>query len=302
MSKPTFAVLCLLMVCGPVVGQGWTRSQKQDEIQTFYQTEKTGANVFDVRIKVDNRRPKAVKVVLAVEQETSRYIMPGGTYPILGTRGRCEMVVPSNATRICDPITVNARRITGVKIIDWKNVDDCPHTPLVATLNFFPITFRDATNECQIFPPLSLTLTEGGWPRNEAEWNSGVTAKAGDEILVRIYIDNSAANNSPAEQAVAKNVTVTTSVSREIGTEHTVAASFKGDNTNTVAKAVPVRTGANERLEVIQNSGELFDAKGQLIRNNFSLGNNLYRIGDLYPGFETDLFLFFKIKVSTNRK
>ena len=181
--------------------------------------------------------------------------------------------------------------------------NDCRNPPSVATLNPFPLSFGDNKASCLNYPPVDLRLASGGkYSQNEEEWNQGRTAKAGDELYVLMYIDNGAANNLPLAQTLARNVRVTTSVDREVGPEHRVGVSFSGDNTNVVAKTLPIRTGAGEYLEVVPNSGEVFNLEHSPLKSNIELGNSTYLVGDIKPGFETDLFLRFKIRVKSAEK
>lgn len=176
----------------------------------------------------------------------------------------------------------------------------CPNPPKVATLNPFPISFASANKSCTDFPPLDLGIA-GKYSKSEEEWNSERQVKAGDEFFVLVYIDNGAANNRPLSQTMAKNIRVTTIVDTSVGSRHSVGVSFGGDNTNTVSKSLTVRTEPDEFLEIIPNSGMLFDPFGLALQNNLQIGNNIATLGDMAPGFETNVFLRFKVRVKSAR-
>ena len=105
------------------VNEGWTRSDKQDDIEAFYRYEKTGSDKFQVEVKIVNNRSKAVKVqvqVLYASGISGRFF----TQPSQRFGGSCEVITPSGGSRICRGIKVTAKKINGVKIIRWDNVDE----------------------------------------------------------------------------------------------------------------------------------------------------------------------------------
>jgi hypothetical protein len=113
------------------VDEGWTRSDKQDDIETFYRYEKIGSDTFQVEVKIVNNRPKSVKVRVQVQYEsagiTGRLLATDHnhqflTQPSQRFNNTCEVVAPSVSSRICRGIKVAAKKITGVKIIRWDNI------------------------------------------------------------------------------------------------------------------------------------------------------------------------------------
>jgi hypothetical protein len=175
----------------------------------------------------------------------------------------------------------------------------CLNPPPVATLNPFPLTFTAPAESCHNYPALDLRFIGGSYSRNEDEWNRGRTARVGDQIYALVYLDNGAANDLPLSKTLAKNVKVTSVVDTTTGPEHQVTISFAGDNTNVVTKTLTIRTAANEFLEIVGNSGGLFNNKGRPLKTNLQVGNNTYLVGDIAPGFKTDLFLRFLIEVKS---
>jgi hypothetical protein len=105
----------------PSVDEGWTRSDKQDDIEAFYRYEKTSSDTFLVEVKIVNNRPKSVKVRVQVLSES----MAGRFFTQASQRfdGTCNIITPSGSSRICRDIKVTAKKITGVKIIRWDNAN-----------------------------------------------------------------------------------------------------------------------------------------------------------------------------------
>lgn len=100
----------------------WTRSHKEDGIETFYKAEKIGTDRFEVRARVYNTRPRAIRVRIRLEYK-SDFNPPYIPSPRFST-GQCQLVIPANSTRVCEPIKVTAKKVTGVKIIRWDNTDE----------------------------------------------------------------------------------------------------------------------------------------------------------------------------------
>jgi hypothetical protein len=115
-------------------------------------------------------------------------------------------------------------------------------------------------------------------------------------MFVRVFLSNGASTRYPLEKTLAKNVKVITFVDSTAGSEHLIRVSFRGDNTNTVSKTLTVRTDPSEALEIVPNSGEAGDGLHALAKN-LQLGNNVFQIGDIAPGYGSNLYLVFKVRV-----
>lgn len=195
----------------------------------------------------------------------------------------------------------------GVRTNDESWMDNvimmCRNPPAVAKLNPFPVGFTNPAKPCTNFPAVDARVVDDGRYSSSAEdYSAGRSVRSGDLIRIRIYIDNGAGNNISAKKGVAKNVKLNISVDQSIGPEHLIRVSFAGDNTNTIQQSFPIRTASNEFLEVVPKTGQLRDWQNKLIREHFDLGNNTFPIGDLTPGFETDLFLYFDVTVKSAEK
>lgn len=174
----------------------------------------------------------------------------------------------------------------------------CANAPAKAQLNTFPLTFKSPAQLCSNYPPLELRRADGDYPRSREDWQNGVDAKAGDEIFALVYISNTAANDPITPESIARNIRLTANVENK-GSEHKVSITFGGDNTNKVSQSLPVKIGNDEYLEIVPDSGEAYDYQAStLLKKGLKIGNgNVIFIENLYPGFETDLFIRFKIKV-----
>ena len=172
---------------------------------------------------------------------------------------------------------------------------ECANPPTFATLNPFPITFTG--EPCRDYPAISARLDNGSYPINQTEQNRGIDAQPGDEIVVRIYVHNAAAQNVDTDQRIARNIRVNSSVDLKAGSVHSISTSFRGDNTNTVNGSVSIRTGSNDRLVLIPGSGILYDYQARPIRTGLDLANSIYNLGDLEACFEFSIFLTFRVRV-----
>ncbi len=181
---------------------------------------------------------------------------------------------------------------------------ECPNPPTNATLNPYPVQWYPGGALCKDFPAIvGRNVTRGQhYPTSQAEQNSGVTATSGEEIDVQMYLHNGAANNLPQDQTDATNVRITTSTPTSVGSNHTISVSMvgtraNGNPTNTVSGSFTVHTGANERLEIVPNSGERYDSSNNLEQSGFSMGNNTVTVNRLRACFEYAKFFRYTVRV-----
>ncbi len=182
--------------------------------------------------------------------------------------------------------------------------ENCQNPPTTPTLNYWPVTYDDVnTPLCHDFPAIDAGVyNPNGSPvysQSEADWNNGLNLNVGQEGVALMYIHNGAANNLPGDQTMAKNVKITTTTDTSVGGTHNIAVRFAGDNTNVVNKSFAVHTPTNAKLEIVPNSGFMYDYQGHLVldQQNLNLGNSTYTLGDLDACFEYSIFLTFRFKV-----
>lgn len=104
----------------------WKSSEKKDNIETLYQVEKVGTDSFEVTIKIKNNRSKEVKIETAVLYKTEITLGSRSSILTIESDEHCKESIPSNGSRTCKPIQVNAKKIIGAKIICWNNTDGKP--------------------------------------------------------------------------------------------------------------------------------------------------------------------------------
>lgn len=173
----------------------------------------------------------------------------------------------------------------------------CQNAPTTPTFNPYPVTVQDG-NSCTDFPLIRMKVIGGQYPQSIAEVKQGITAKAGDYLYATMWIHNGADPSLPASQVTAKNTRLLTQVSEGTGSEQTVKAYITADNADEiVTQTYNVHIGANDRLEVVPNSGERFNHLGALMESGFQVGNYEASLGDLEACFEHAMFIRFQIKV-----
>jgi uncharacterized repeat protein (TIGR01451 family)/fimbrial isopeptide formation D2 family protein len=184
------------------------------------------------------------------------------------------------------------------------SADNCANPPTTPSLNYWPITYDDVnTPECHDFRAIDAAVyNPTGSPvfsQSESDWQNGLQLNIGQEGVALIYVHNGAANNLPSSQTLAKNVKITTATDTRTGSTHKLSVRLAGDNTNVVNESFTVHTPANAKLEVVPNSGFMYDYQGNLVLDaqNLNLGNSTYTLGDLDACFEYSVFLTYRFKV-----
>jgi uncharacterized repeat protein (TIGR01451 family)/fimbrial isopeptide formation D2 family protein/LPXTG-motif cell wall-anchored protein len=180
-----------------------------------------------------------------------------------------------------------------VKAVSCDNVTTSPQ------LNIFPLTFSDPAENCHDFAALDARLTDGQYSQSQSDLDNGLSASVGDEIYVLSYIHNGAANvGVPESQTTAHDVNIKFTVPTDTGSSHTVSTRFGGSNTNTVTDSYTIHTPSDAKLEVVANSGQLFDDSGsQVLDSGFNPASSTYSIGDVKACFEFSVFVRFKVRV-----
>ncbi len=182
------------------------------------------------------------------------------------------------------------------------SAENCPNPPQTPTFNYWPVTY-DSVNTpfCHDFPAIDASADSNPlqWSTSQADWDNGLSLNPGQQGVAGIYIHNGASNNLDPAQTTARNVHIITQTDTSVGTTHPITVTFTADNAAPYTRTFNVHTPANSKLEVIPNSGFMFDYEGRLIldQQNLNLGNSDFALGDLDACFEYSLFLTFKFKV-----
>jgi hypothetical protein len=126
--KPIALPVLLLFAFVVTPGQDWKRSEKKDDIETSYRSEKIASDQFDVGIQVHNKRTKPVRVVVRPKYNRPRVAvgLPPPVRDIVLARTKfndeCTVVVAPNSTGTCS-VTISTTKVTGSKIVRWENVN-----------------------------------------------------------------------------------------------------------------------------------------------------------------------------------
>lgn len=185
----------------------------------------------------------------------------------------------------------------------------CPNPPTTATFNHWPVTYEDEdTPECHDYRAIDAAKYVQGqravFSQSESDWQNGLQLNAGEQGVALIYIHNGAANNLPTNQTIAKNVKITTQTDTSVGSKHTIKVTFTADNAATFTESYTVHTPSNAKLEVLPNSGQMYDYLANPVagQGNLNIGNSTFHLGDLQACFEYSLFFSFKFKVVTQEQ
>lgn len=174
----------------------------------------------------------------------------------------------------------------------------CPNAPSVPTLNPFPINYG-GWKPCADAPAIDVSVAGDSFSASEDDWKKERKAKTGDQIDVRLYINNGASfdEDKPSE-STAKNIMISTDLDSSTGTEHWISVSFKGLNTNTISTKVLVRTGTRDHLEVVPRSGLLYDSQGNLLRSDFDIADGKLILPELQSGSSNSLWILYRLRVT----
>jgi len=203
--------------------------------------------------------------------------------------------------------TRNPQKIEEVQVIDKRDLTsteigstNCPTGFFSPSFNPFPITFDDKnTPFCHDFPIIDVALDTKNprFSKSKEEYLSVRRYSAGDQIAVLMYINNGA-YSSLYPTTIAKDVKIITSLIKEVNL-YKVSATFVANNAAPVTGNVHIQTNDDEELEVIPNTGFMFDYEGRRIldQQNLNFGNSVYILGDLDPDWQYSLFFTYKLRV-----
>lgn len=184
------------------------------------------------------------------------------------------------------------------------SAENCVNPPTTPTLNYWPITYDDEnTPLCHDFRAIDAAKytpnSDLEFSQSETDWQNGLQLDVGQEGVALMYVHNGAANNLPSDQTMARNVRIQTTTESNTGSTHRISVRMAGDNTNTVTESFTIHTPSDAKLEVIANSGVMYDYEGNRIPGyeNLDLGNSTYTLGDLDACFEYSIFLGYRFKV-----
>lgn len=124
-----FQSLCFIITLfciSSVFGQsGWVSAHKKDDIEAFYQFEKSGSDTLDVEAKVTNRRAKSIEVLVKITStdKPKSYGTPDNPTLRKSSYNYIKLMVKANETSVSKRIEIEGLKISKVEIECWKNVD-----------------------------------------------------------------------------------------------------------------------------------------------------------------------------------
>jgi uncharacterized repeat protein (TIGR01451 family) len=191
-------------------------------------------------------------------------------------------------------VLVLAPRINSV-----SKAEECANPPSHAVLNYWPISFDQSQTGCTDYTLLDGKIVGvGSYSLSQADYDDGLQVADGQEAYMRVYVHNGAASNADPSEGTARDVQINVNVPTASSTNHTITASAHGSNTNTVSGSFVLHTAAARGLEIVPNSGELFDAFNQVLVSGIDMSSGHYNMGDQRSCFEFARFLRFKVRVT----
>lgn len=218
---------------------------------------------------------------------------------------------------------------------NWEE-RDCGFAELPTTkpqLNPGPLTF-EAQALCADYPLVDVGTRHSvgplpgrttWWSLSQIEHNIGLPANIGDELSVRIFLENGAADNSDPRLTTAKHVTVGCKLERESLTRHVLSVSVSAENAPSIWSAevihggdAAVYTTTPSTLTYIAGTSEMLvsteearlrraigDVKKAPDAVSVSLPDGIVGgsldVGDLRPGYRHCLLIYFRFRVGGSR-
>src|ERR1035437_1162553 len=97
---------------------------------------------------------------------------------------------------------------------------------------------------CGDYPLVEIGHREAAyWPRSQAEHNTGLLAKIGDVLSVRLFLENGAADNADPRTAVARNVRAMFHLRSASPQEYVLSVTVTSDNAATISSSDITRGG-----------------------------------------------------------
>jgi WD40 repeat protein len=231
----------------------------------------------------------------------------GSDVESLGMFGGVQLIRPpisppnSSSSRSNGPNRVSStpRRSPGEKPTESKGLK-CPTGFVMPVFNPFPIAFDNGSMPLCTDVPLLDVAEDRAMPifsRSMDQYLSRRRFKGAKGLVVLLFMDNGAYSNPISY--IAKNVKISTALERE-GNVYRLTATYTGDNVAPASASISIEVEPDERLEVIPNSGFMYDYVGRLIldRQGFNLGNSTFTVGDLDPNLQYSLFFSYKIAIT----
>lgn len=201
----------------------------------------------------------------------------------------------------------------GVEVMKVKTNADgtstqCPTAFTKPIFNPYVLMFKSRADFCSHYPVIDVRKAQGGrYSENKQSWLSTKYFNTGDDFFILMYMSNGAANNLSGDVVDAKNVKINVKINSIGKDEYILSATFLGDNLAPLTSTVKVEVPQGNHL-AYSNNIEIYDYLGKapplkvidVSKAKIQDGKNLsfeISIGNLEPGFATDLFIKFPVSV-----
>jgi hypothetical protein len=170
---------------------------------------------------------------------------------------------------------------------------DCPWASSVPCINCFPVTFGDKAGDCKDYPLLTAKLVSDERFLRVPELKDGIAAHAGDKIILRVYLHNSATTRLDPSITTVKNLKMFTELDKYAGSAHFIKLRVTSDNFQPLKSSLLLRTNAKEKIEFVPHGGYIKGADDSWL-GTFEFSDNGTQLGHLRAGFENSIFLIFE--------
>lgn len=190
----------------------------------------------------------------------------------------------------------------GVQTRNRQGTFDCNPTFSQPIFNPYPITFNDDRPACGHYPLIDIRNASRGekYTTNQKAWESIRQVKPGEVYNGLIYMSNGAAED--LDEATIHDVRARVTINYGQTGNTYIKAELLADNAMPIAAAVPLDT--SKMRPVVANTIEIYDYQIKLLKTinvsdslRLEAGQKMsfeIPIGNLNPGFTTDLFIRFK--------
>jgi len=191
----------------------------------------------------------------------------------------------------------------GVETHNRQGASDCNPTFSQPIFNPYPITFNDdRPAACQHYTLIDIRNASRGekYSRDQEAWESVRQVKPGEVYDGLIYMSNGAAND--LDEATIHDVRARVTINYGGTGNSFIKGELLADNAMPIAAAVPLDN--SKMRPVVGNTMEIYDYQNKLLKR-INVSDFLHveggqkmsfeiPIGDLKPGFATDLFIKFR--------
>ncbi|MCC7356221.1 MAG: DUF11 domain-containing protein [Candidatus Doudnabacteria bacterium] len=173
--------------------------------------------------------------------------------------------------------------------------DNRPHLntfPVRSVNNNAPVLNPDGTYTCYDFPFMAARKGNGSFTTGSVN-----NVANGDMIQVRLYVHNTAPANGPAS-TVANDVSITSNFTNNVNKAVITASASATNAPEHPSGRFEVNLASGQRLELVENSGQIQHYGGGYGRSDFQIGNNTVTLFPTLEGcYDKSKFVYYKFRV-----